>query len=76
LTQLIDSLARALVDYPDRVEVSEIRGETACLIQLKVARGDVGKILGRNGLNANAIRTILNSAPSKMRRRAFLDILV
>lgn len=75
LTELIDFMARAVVDHPERVKVTEVAGETASLIELRVGEKDIGKIIGRGGSNVNAMRTILSAVACKMRKRAFLEVV-
>lgn len=75
LAILIDSVARALVDFPDQVNVNEIIGENTTVIELKVAKEDLGKIIGKQGRTARAIRTILNGASTKLRKRTVLEIV-
>ncbi len=68
-------LAKSLVDNPDAVEVKEVVGEQTTVIELKVATEDLGKIIGKQGKTAKAIRTILSAAASKIKKRAVLEIL-
>ena len=75
LKELIAPLARALVDDPEGVEVVEVDGERNPVIELLVADGDVGKVIGKDGRTAQSIRTILVAASTKLGRRAHLDIL-
>jgi predicted RNA-binding protein YlqC (UPF0109 family) len=75
LSRLIEYLARSLVDFPDQVEVSEIEGENTTVIELKVAKEDIGKVIGKQGRTARAVRTILNGASTKLRRRTVLEII-
>jgi predicted RNA-binding protein YlqC (UPF0109 family) len=75
LKELIAHLARALVDLPDQVEVTEILGEQTTVLELKVAKEDLGKVIGKQGRTARAIRTILNGASTKLRKRAVLEII-
>ena len=75
MKELIDYIARALVDDPDRVEVNEVAGESTSVIELKVAKEDLGKVIGKNGRTARAMRTILSAASTKLRKRAVLEIL-
>ncbi len=75
LTDLIECMAKALVDLPDEVEVSEIDGENSILFELKVAKEDLGKIIGKQGHNVRAMRTILGAAATKLKKRAVLEIL-
>ena len=75
LTELVALIARSLVDNPDQVEVREVTGEQTAVLELKVAPEDLGKIIGKQGKTAKAIRTILSASAAKMRRRAVLEIL-
>jgi len=75
LTELVAFIARSLVDNPDQVEVREVTGEQTAVLELKVAPEDLGKIIGKQGKTAKAIRTILSASAAKMRRRAVLEIL-
>jgi len=75
LVDLVQLIARSLVDSPDRVTVREVQGDRFPRIELTVAREDIGKVIGKDGRTAQSIRTVLNAAASKMGRRAHLDIL-
>ncbi len=75
LGALMTVVAQALVDEPQSVEVTEVQGEQACIIELKVAKADLGKVIGKQGRNAQALRTILIAASTKLRKRAVLEIL-
>lgn len=75
MKDLIEYIAKALVDYPEKVEVSEIDGATASVIELRVAKEDIGRVIGKQGHNAKAIRTILNAAAKKLRKKAILEII-
>ena len=75
LKELIDFMARALVDNPEMVRVSEIEGEQTCVIELRVAKEDLGKVIGKQGRTARAMRTILSAASTKIRKRAVLEII-
>jgi hypothetical protein len=75
LNELVTFIAKSLVDSPDKVEVREVAGEQTAVLELKVAPEDLGKIIGKQGKTAKAIRTILGAAAAKMRRRAVLEIL-
>ena len=75
LAQMIKYVAKMLVDVPDQVEVNEIHGENTTVIELKVAKEDLGKIIGKQGRTARAVRTILNGASTKLRKRTVLEIV-
>lgn len=75
LTELVATIAQALVDDPDSVEVQEIDEGDGTLIELRVAPSDIGKVIGKEGRTAQSMRAILMAASSKMGRRAHLDIL-
>ena len=75
MKELIKYIAQALVDHPEAVEVSEVEGEQASVIELKVAKDDVGKIIGKQGRTANAIRTILRAASAKIKKRSMFEII-
>ena len=75
LKELVTHIAQSLVDNPEKVEVREVTGEQTAVLELKVAQEDLGKIIGKQGKTAKAIRTILGAAAAKMRRRAVLEIL-
>jgi len=75
LRDLIDYLARGLVDHPEQVEVEEVEEPDALVYELKVAEEDLGKVIGKQGRTAKALRTILSAASAKSRRRVILEIL-
>jgi uncharacterized protein len=75
LKELIEFIAKALVDNPDLVKVSEIEGEKTSVIELSVAKDDLGKVIGKQGRTARAMRTILSAASTKVRKRAVLEII-
>ena len=75
MKELITYIAEALVDYPDQVSVSEITGEQTSVLELKVAKEDLGKVIGKQGRTARAMRTILSAVSTKIRKRAVLEIL-
>jgi uncharacterized protein len=75
LKDLIEYIAKLLVDNPDQVSVSEIEGEQTSVIELKVAKEDLGKVIGKQGRTARAMRTILGAASTKARKRAVLEII-
>ena len=73
--ELIEIMAKALVEHPDQVQVIEIAGEHASVIELRTAKDDIGKAIGKRGRNAQAMRTILNAASAKLRKRVVLEII-
>jgi predicted RNA-binding protein YlqC (UPF0109 family) len=75
LKELIEYIAQALVDNPDQVKVSEIEGEKTSVIELSVAKDDLGKVIGKQGRTARAMRTILSAASIKVKKRAVLEII-
>lgn len=68
-------IAKALVDSPDQVKVSMLEGEQSSIIELRVAPDDVGKVIGKQGRNAQAIRTILGAAGMKIKKRLSMEII-
>ena len=75
MKDLVTYIAKLLVDQPDLVKVTEVEGETTSIIELSVAKEDIGKIIGKQGKTATAIRTIMNAASNKMKRRSVLEII-
>jgi len=75
LKDLIKCIALALVDHPEQVSVSEIEGTQTTVLELKVAKEDMGKIIGKQGRTARAIRTILSAASGKTKKRTVLEII-
>ena len=75
MKELVEQIAKVLVDNPDQVRVTEVNGEYASVIELRVAPQDLGKVIGKDGRTARAIRTILSAASTKVGRRAILEIL-
>jgi len=75
MKDLIEKIAKALVDKPEEVAITEIEGEQTSVIELKVAKEDLGKIIGKQGRTAQAIRTILNAASKKMHKRFVLELI-
>jgi predicted RNA-binding protein YlqC (UPF0109 family) len=75
MKDLIKHIAEALVDDPEAVEVSEVEGEQTSVIELKVAKDDLGKIIGKQGRTARALRTILGAASAKIKKRSVLEII-
>ena len=75
MRELVEFMAKAMVDNPDQVEVKEIAGSDTLVIELKAAKEDMGKIIGKKGRNAQAMRLILNAASAKLRKRVVLEII-
>ncbi|HEY9159851.1 MAG TPA: KH domain-containing protein [Desulfomonilia bacterium] len=75
LKDIIEYIAKALVDDPEAVQVTEIEGEVTSVIELRVAKPDLGKVIGKEGRTARAMRTILTAASTKIRKRAVLEII-
>jgi predicted RNA-binding protein YlqC (UPF0109 family) len=75
MKELVEDIAKALVDIPEEVAVREVQGEQATLIELRVAPSDLGKVIGKQGRTARSIRTLLGAAGMKLNRRFTLDIL-
>ncbi|MGO9139115.1 MAG: KH domain-containing protein [Syntrophales bacterium] len=75
MKELIKYIAQSLVDNPDSVDVSEVLGEQTSVIELRVAKEDLGKVIGKQGRTAKAMRTILSAASTKLRKRAVLEII-
>ncbi len=75
MKDLIAYIAKALVDKPEEVVVTEIEGDQTTVIELKVVKEDIGKVIGKQGRTAQAMRTILSAASTKLNRRSVLEIL-
>jgi predicted RNA-binding protein YlqC (UPF0109 family) len=75
IKDLVEFIAKALVDHPEQVKVSEVQGENTSVIELTVAKEDMGKIIGRQGRTAIAIRTLLSNVSMKARKRFVLEII-
>ena len=75
MKELIEMIAKALVDHPDEVAVNEIAGEQTIVFELRVAQSDNGHVIGKQGRTAQAIRTLLGAAGMKLRKRFVLEIL-
>jgi predicted RNA-binding protein YlqC (UPF0109 family) len=75
MKDLIEYVARALVDNPDQVSVKEVEGEKTTVYELRVGPGDLGKVIGKRGRTARSIRTLLNATATKSGKRAVLEIL-
>lgn len=72
---LVEYIAKSLVDKPDEVQVNEVEGEQITVLELKVARDDLGKVIGRQGRTARALRAIISAASLRANKRAVLEIL-
>ena len=75
LKEVLDNLVKAIVDKPDEVHITETKGQSICIYELRVASTDFGKIIGKHGQNAQALRTIMNSISAKGGKRVMLEIL-
>jgi len=75
MKELIEFIAKALVDKPEDVVVTEIEGEQTSVIELKVAKEDLGKVIGKQGRTARDMRTILSASSTKLRKRSVLEII-
>lgn len=75
IKELVEDIAKALVDTPEEVAVKEIQGEQVTVLELRVAPGDLGKVIGKQGRTARSIRTLLGAAGMKLNRRFTLEIL-
>ncbi len=75
MKELVQYLARSLVNNPDAVDVKETEGDTASVVELRVAKEDLGRIIGKQGRTAKSIRTILNAAASRTNRKVVLEIV-
>jgi predicted RNA-binding protein YlqC (UPF0109 family) len=75
IKELVQYIARAMVDNPGEVLVSEIEGNQTTVLELKVAKNDLGKVIGKQGRNAQAIRTILSAVSAKIKKRVVLEIV-
>ena len=75
MKELIEYIAKSLVDNPEEVLVSEVEGENTSVIELKVAKADLGKVIGKNGRTARAMRTILSASSARLKKRLVLEII-
>jgi len=75
IKELVEVIARALAEYPEEVTVKEICGQQISVIEVRAAKVDLGKIIGKEGRNAHALRTLVNAAATKLRKRAVLEII-
>jgi len=73
--ELVEYMVKSLVDHPEEVEINEIEGEKSTILELKVVREDIGKVIGKHGRIARAIRTIINASATKTGKRVVLEIL-
>jgi len=75
MKELVEYIAKALVDNPDEVVVSEVVGDQTSVLELKVAKEDLGKVIGKQGRSARAMRTILSASSTKLNKRTVLEII-
>ncbi len=75
MKELLETIAKALVDYPDEVTVNEVEGEKSIILELKVADDDMGKVIGKQGRIAKAIRTVIKAAAVKENKRVVVEII-
>ena len=75
LKEFLENIVKPILDKPDEVTINEVQGETVCIFELRVGKGDFGKIIGKHGQNADSIRTILSAAAAKIGKRAILEII-
>ena len=75
MKDLISYIAQALVDNPEQVSVSEVEGNQTSVLELKIAKEDLGKVIGKQGRTARAMRTILSAASAKIKKRTVLEII-
>lgn len=75
MRELLHSIISALVDYPDAVEVAQINGETTCILEIRVAPEDIGKVIGRQGRNIASLRVLLHAIGAKERKHILLEVL-
>jgi len=75
MKELVESIVKSLVDLPEQVSINQINGERTVVLELQVAKEDLGKIIGRQGRTAKAMRTILSAASVKIKKRVVLEIM-
>ncbi|MDP6977772.1 MAG: KH domain-containing protein [Myxococcota bacterium] len=75
MRQIIEDIVRSLVDHPDEVQIKEVVGEHAHVLELRVAKEDLGKVIGKGGAHASAIRTLMAAASGKEKKRYILEII-
>lgn len=73
--ELVEFIAKALVDYPDQVDVQQVEGEHSVILELRVSPDDMGKVIGKQGRIAKAIRTVVNAAAIKEKKRVMVEII-
>jgi predicted RNA-binding protein YlqC (UPF0109 family) len=75
MKELLETIAKALVDYPNEVDVNEVEGERSLILELKVSKDDMGKVIGKQGRIAKAIRTVMKAAAVKDNKRVVVEII-
>ncbi len=75
MKEMVEYLAKALVDYPDQVDVRQVEGERSIILELRVASEDMGKVIGKQGRIAKAIRTVVNAAAVKENKKVMVEII-
>ncbi len=75
MKDLVMYMAQALVDHPEQVEVNAVEGESSVILELKVAQDDVGKVIGKGGQTAKAMRKVLSAAATKLKKKSMLQII-
>ena len=75
MQQLLHTIVKALVDYPEAVEVTQVDGETTCILEIRVAPEDIGKVIGRQGRNIASLRTLLHAIGAKEKKHILLEVL-
>jgi predicted RNA-binding protein YlqC (UPF0109 family) len=75
MKNLINTIAQVLVDHPEKVSVTEVEGKQMSVLELRVAKEDLGKVIGKQGRTARAMRTILSAASAKIKKRTVLEII-
>lgn len=75
MVELVETIAKSLVDYPDQVQVNEVEGNQSIIIELRVAQDDMGKVIGKQGRIAKAIRTVVKAAATKANKRVVVEII-
>ncbi len=75
MRMLVEQIAQALVDAPEQVQVTAVEGEQSTVLELRVAQGDLGKVIGKQGRTAKSVRTILGAASMKLKKRYTLEII-